>query len=74
MLGIFVGIIFIKQGHNLAHHHRGWIVAQFLRHRDWFDIVHGEPTSVEFHNLFRSPWRTEQALVVCFGEQVYPIK
>ena len=49
MLGDFLGLVFVKQRHNLAHHDVHGIVAHFLRDRDKFDAVLGELPDIELH-------------------------
>ena len=48
MLGGFLGLIFVEQGHDLAHHDVHGIIAHLLRDRDQLDPVFGQLADVEF--------------------------
>ena len=47
MLGRLLGLVFVEQRHDLAHHDVHGIVAQLLGHRDEPDAVLGELPDVE---------------------------
>lgn len=48
VLGILLRLIFIKEGHNLAHHDVHRIIAEFLRHRNQFHAIFRQLADVEF--------------------------
>ena len=48
MLGILLGLIFVEQRDDLAHHDLGWVVAQLLRDRDQPHAMLGELAQIEF--------------------------
>jgi hypothetical protein len=47
VLGIFLGLVFVEQRHDLADHVAHGVVAEFLGDRDQADAVLGKPAHVE---------------------------
>ena len=48
MLGVFLGLVFVEQRHDLPHHDMHGVVAHFLGDRDQPDAIPGQLADVKF--------------------------
>jgi hypothetical protein len=58
MPGVFLGLVFAEQRHDLTHHDRHWVIAHLLGDRDQLGAVLRQLADVEFS----SKWSRKKRL------------